>query len=118
VEGVGFEPTVTLPPQWFSIASVVHEPTALLPALLALGEGLPGKIIPRISRVRQAESRPPLQSAVGDISSGSKVLRPQLPIGGSLRGGVGVVFSGGYCLKPGAALVPDFSPQPLPDELA
>ena len=33
-EGVGFEPTVTLPPQWFSRASVVHVSPPLLPALL------------------------------------------------------------------------------------
>jgi hypothetical protein len=32
---VGFEPTVTLPPQWFSRASVIHCPPLLLPGLSA-----------------------------------------------------------------------------------
>jgi hypothetical protein len=44
-EGVGFEPTVTLPPQWFSRASVAHRLPSLLPALLALEAGPSSKII-------------------------------------------------------------------------
>jgi hypothetical protein len=34
---------------------VVHDPAALLPALLALGNGLPSKIIPCISRARHLQ---------------------------------------------------------------
>jgi len=49
-EGVGFEPMVTLPPQWFSRASMVHGLAMLLPALSVFGDDLPSKIIPRISR--------------------------------------------------------------------
>ena len=50
-EGVGFEPTVTLPPQWFSRASVVYGSLPLLPASSVLADSSPSKIIPRISRV-------------------------------------------------------------------
>jgi hypothetical protein len=47
---VGFEPTVTLPPQWLSRGSAVRGPPSLLPASLALAAGSLSKIIPRISR--------------------------------------------------------------------
>jgi hypothetical protein len=50
-EGVGFEPTVTLPPQWFSRASVFRGLPPGLPALSAVVDSMPSKIIPRISRV-------------------------------------------------------------------
>jgi hypothetical protein len=49
-EGVGFEPTVTLPPQWFSRTSVTHCPAALLPGLSVAVPGPALKIIPCISR--------------------------------------------------------------------
>src|SRR5204862_197691 len=51
-EGVGFEPTVTLPSQWFSRASVVHSLSPLLPGSSAPGGVLSSKAIPRISRAR------------------------------------------------------------------
>jgi hypothetical protein len=47
---VGFEPTVTLPPQWFSRAFVVWCPTRLLPGLSACRSSMSSKIIPHISR--------------------------------------------------------------------
>ena len=48
---MGFEPTVTLPPQWFSRASVRRCPGALLAGLSAVVLAAVLKIIPRISRV-------------------------------------------------------------------
>jgi hypothetical protein len=38
------------PSQGFSSVSVVHDPPPLLPASLALGDGSPSRIIPRMSR--------------------------------------------------------------------
>jgi hypothetical protein len=55
VEGVGFEPTVTLPPQWFSRASVIQCPSPLLAGLLVRLRSVAAKIIPHISRGRRPD---------------------------------------------------------------
>ncbi len=67
-EGVGFEPTVTLPPQWFSRAYVIQCSRALRPGLSVATPTGPPMIIPDISRAVYA-------AASGSSSGQSWTLR-------------------------------------------
>ena len=103
---MGFEPTVTLPPQWFSRALVVRRPARLLPGLSACRSSASSKIIPRISR--------------DDSSLPSRALRRGRPAGALSAVAVTVAVSRWSCspsprssrLRDSALSCPDPSPEP------